>query len=674
MKENSQARTLTSSGTQEVGTFGFSPDSTVHIMTILRDTLYTDRILAVLREYSSNAWDAHREAGKADLPIKVTLPTILKPTLVIRDYGLGLSDSDVMLVYTQYGKSSKRNTDDMVGAFGIGCKSAFAYTDQFTVTSWYEGVKSVYVAVLDESNLGEMRRLDTSPCPPEETGIEIQVPVVQTDIQTFYEKASFLFPAFTPQPDINTPLPAPISLTKGIGYINLKSSRWVAVMGCVPYRIDTAQLGDRVARAIHSIGGAVYFDIGDVEISASREDLKYTEKTLKALQLRFEELQDAYLEDMGETLGEKSHWEQRLLVHKMGTSLGFPIPDEFKNLSSRSGEIYTDQLKASTFSWKNSVIRLEDEMTLYIHDDLRKLSGFLLKYPSVVVRPHRKRELEKVEKELAEVLEKAHLSGIPIERTSGLTFYGLNVNDHSDAEINPKHQVKTFVLHPGKTHSDPKSNRWGIVDRTPTDDDVYILIDRFDRVGDSNWYNHYRDDWSIAEILGVVSCFPPVYGYKPAASKKARGVDYDEWRKSFFKQHLTPDIKGQIKTIQLLNTFNVVGMNYRRFKLVTDIVVGSLGKTHPLSKVFRKLLKAQELNNKNHILKSLARTFRIKDTRAQKKLDSFTEKYPLVFAMGGIRYLGNQVWDGKADELLYQWVEYIKMVDRDHQNQEVAKP
>lgn len=52
--------------------FDISQEDTVHI---LRSTLYSDKIAAVVREYSANAWDAHREVGKADVPIQVTLPT-----------------------------------------------------------------------------------------------------------------------------------------------------------------------------------------------------------------------------------------------------------------------------------------------------------------------------------------------------------------------------------------------------------------------------------------------------------------------------------------------------------------------------------------------------------------------------------------------------------------------
>ena len=60
--------------------FGISAADSVHLMTILRDTLYSDKVLAVIREYSANAWDAARGT-----PIEVALPTHSAPVFSVRD-------------------------------------------------------------------------------------------------------------------------------------------------------------------------------------------------------------------------------------------------------------------------------------------------------------------------------------------------------------------------------------------------------------------------------------------------------------------------------------------------------------------------------------------------------------------------------------------------------------
>lgn len=174
-------RQVTSGGVSQSAQFAISMADQTHIMTILRDTLYTDRVLAVLREYSANAWDAHRQSGKADLPIKVTIPTDMDPTLRIRDFGSGMSQEDVFRIYSQYGASTKRDDNIAVGMMGIGSKSGFAYSDTFTVVSWNGGMKRIYIALLNETDTGTINLLAEEPC-GEETGIEIQIPVRHQDM------------------------------------------------------------------------------------------------------------------------------------------------------------------------------------------------------------------------------------------------------------------------------------------------------------------------------------------------------------------------------------------------------------------------------------------------------------------------------------------------------------
>lgn len=67
-------RSVETSPVAASASFGISQNDVAHILTMLRDTLYSDRVLAVLREYAANAWDVHREVGKGDVPIQVTLP------------------------------------------------------------------------------------------------------------------------------------------------------------------------------------------------------------------------------------------------------------------------------------------------------------------------------------------------------------------------------------------------------------------------------------------------------------------------------------------------------------------------------------------------------------------------------------------------------------------------
>lgn len=272
-----QNRTLSMSEDMESSTFGISSGDAPHIMRILRDTLYSDRILAVVREYGSNAWDAHQESGQAAKPIKVELPDLFNPHFKVRDYGTGLSEEDVFFLYTQYGKSTKRHSNQSVGGFGIGNKSGFAYSSSFTVTSWFQGTKSIFSAVLDETDVGRMCKMHSEPC-GDETGIEISIPVRKADFGAFKEAAFQTFSFFDPIPEGVQHLCSPVQwLTPDCGYhhwskevkagwTTRKESAPMILMGCVAYPAPESlkNYGPIVLRV----------PVGSFAIAANRETLK----------------------------------------------------------------------------------------------------------------------------------------------------------------------------------------------------------------------------------------------------------------------------------------------------------------------------------------------------------------------------------------------------------------
>ena len=106
--------------------FGIKQSGISHIFNVLRNQLYSDKVLAVIREYSTNAVDAHIEVGKKDTPIKVTLPNPLSLDFKVRDFGRGLTEREIGEIYAMYGESTKRGTNEQIGQLGLGCKSAFA--------------------------------------------------------------------------------------------------------------------------------------------------------------------------------------------------------------------------------------------------------------------------------------------------------------------------------------------------------------------------------------------------------------------------------------------------------------------------------------------------------------------------------------------------------------------
>lgn len=116
-------------------------DDSAHLMHMLSKALYKDQILAVCREVICNAWDSHIASGITDKPIEISL---VDDILSITDFGAGIPYDKMGEVYGTYGGSTKKDSTDQTGGFGLGCKSPFAYTEHFDVISTHNGERTMY--------------------------------------------------------------------------------------------------------------------------------------------------------------------------------------------------------------------------------------------------------------------------------------------------------------------------------------------------------------------------------------------------------------------------------------------------------------------------------------------------------------------------------------------------
>jgi hypothetical protein len=276
--------------------FGIQKEDMSHVIGILRSKIYSNKWLAVLREYCTNAIDSHVEAGIPDTPIKVTLPTLSSPVIKIRDYGNGLTDEEVRKIYIMYGASTKRSSNDYTGCLGIGCKALFSYTDQFTISTYDGQVRNDYTAVIDDSSQGELFHVATVPAPGEQ-GVEVSAAVDSKDITEFEKYARQLFPYFKVMPECNLDIKPLEKLSSGDSWYLLKDTestgyyrnqgKTKALMGNIPYDIDIEKMsGNRDYSDILGCKNLVIkFNLGALDIAASRESLEYTPRTCQAIEI-----------------------------------------------------------------------------------------------------------------------------------------------------------------------------------------------------------------------------------------------------------------------------------------------------------------------------------------------------------------------------------------------------
>jgi hypothetical protein len=262
----------------------FEADAVTHIISILTD-MYSDTELAVIRELATNARDSHVEAGNA-APIEVQTPTALSPYLIVRDRGVGLSVDELHDLYSKYGASTKRSTNEATGMLGIGSKSPLTYTSQFTLIAVKDGVRATVSISRDEDGVGNLTVVDTSRT-ADPNGVEIQVPAKSSN--SFAAKAQKFFAFWRPGTVLlNGGEPARhdgIEITPSITLI--KGDRYeessTVVMGNVPYP-DKEQLSRGNLGLPHGYQIIAEVPIGALDFAPSREALQYTSRTKKELE------------------------------------------------------------------------------------------------------------------------------------------------------------------------------------------------------------------------------------------------------------------------------------------------------------------------------------------------------------------------------------------------------
>lgn len=388
MKVEENNRFVTTVGNFETVEFAVQRHNMRHLMSILRDQLYSDKKLAPIREYSCNAYDANVENGKKDVPIKVTLPTTLFPEWKVRDYGKGVSYEDMKNIFCSYGESTKRNSNDFIGQLGIGSKSGFAYGDNFLVTSYMDGKKITYNCVLDKSGVGALLHLTTEDS-NEPSGLEITIPVKNQDLVDFKLKSLNFFKYWNVYPEVVGISSEEIKQYKHIDEPMLNGNGWelyaassnnpaaaFVVMGNISYPMNWDLVYDYNSRYndakfvpfynfLKSSRVVLRMDIGSIEMAPSREALQYTEKTIASIRSKV----DLIIKSMRDSIQQKiatakNLWEAKYIYGKI---FGY-VDDENGNSNIIRAYRQLEQCFTNSLSWNNIAITSNKFENLHLYD------------------------------------------------------------------------------------------------------------------------------------------------------------------------------------------------------------------------------------------------------------------------------------------------------------------
>jgi hypothetical protein len=267
---------------------GMTSEAALEMTRHLRDTVYTNKILAVVRELGSNLQDEHclhnidknGEIGIRDIDGQ--------HEFFARDFAKGLSENGVRNIFGAYGNSQKRMTNIASGMLGIGAKSPFCYTDTYYVISYFGGEKTTYTLALGGDDKGSSNGFiyKTHSEPSNETGLEVIVPIKSSDLSKFSTeirqfvvfsphkiKAQVLGVKITPHPIISKETIDGIDFTLFEGSDNYSSNIAILQMGGVKY--ETMPLPDGFnTKTNHAL--VVNVPIGSMTVALSRESFHDT--------------------------------------------------------------------------------------------------------------------------------------------------------------------------------------------------------------------------------------------------------------------------------------------------------------------------------------------------------------------------------------------------------------
>tara|TARA_R110002020_G_scaffold208452_6_gene414199 strand:- start:8681 stop:11377 length:2697 start_codon:yes stop_codon:yes gene_type:complete len=288
--------------------------------------LYSDPIGSIVREATSNCIDAYRERelkATDKIPLdkgddkkwfskKQVIELLFTPKnsllgvdniFIFRDHGIGLSEARVKEIYTKFGNSTKRTNNYQIGGFGIGAKAPFSYADTFYVRTKYNGTEYTYM-LYRGSSVPSMDLVSKKPT-KELNGTDVIIP-----LQDDYDKNKF-------REAINSQL----QYFENIVYKGIEENCGTIIEPNIIYADSNVIMDDNTSTAGILVGNVQYpinwnlierseiycgallrFEVGELDLVPSRENIRYTEKTKLLIQQRIATIKSVFSKQIQEEL------------------------------------------------------------------------------------------------------------------------------------------------------------------------------------------------------------------------------------------------------------------------------------------------------------------------------------------------------------------------------------
>jgi hypothetical protein len=284
----------------------------MHKMWEMFQNPYKNNIGSLIRETVSNGFDSHSEVGST-APVTVKFDTTETGySYTVKDVGVGISPERVKIIKT-YLKSTKNTTNDQIGGIGIGFKSPLSYRDYFTIKTVYNGTYYHYIMRKGEIK-PSIDLIEKKPLEDVSNYSEVIVDIKnQQDLEKFIKECynqlyyfnnvvidydniidhfqDYSWGGFNKN-KVKEYLNQDYKVIEGkhfycrLDEASSKPNYLHISNGNVKYPIDWDNIG--LQSNNYTINLGLKFDIGELSVIFTREDIRYTESNIKKVKEKIE--------------------------------------------------------------------------------------------------------------------------------------------------------------------------------------------------------------------------------------------------------------------------------------------------------------------------------------------------------------------------------------------------
>lgn len=271
---------------------GIDRDNIDFITTLLTSNLYSKPLESFLRETVANAYDSHIEANNDEYILLIITKTGWnKYTISVRDYGVGVSPERFDQIYRNIGSSTKRDSNDYIGAFGIGRFAGLSCADTVNINSYYNNIKYSYIMYKNGKgiNIDKISELQGDFNKPFKNGLEVSISIScqEKDLQEAIGKLILFKKLHIEYIDKNSGdssyfLRSTIEEFNSRTITDFKTFSMCTTLNRGRYLRVGNILYDNLDlwNDLHTESGIIInIPIGEVDITPNREELQFTDRT-----------------------------------------------------------------------------------------------------------------------------------------------------------------------------------------------------------------------------------------------------------------------------------------------------------------------------------------------------------------------------------------------------------